>query len=138
MKYINQFNNKLHGEIIKLCHSMNLKPHNFVRGSKLFNNYQRVALIVLYIQSKKSLRDFVKDETGSLLPWKRWLQLPKIPAKSTLHDWLKSFNLDFIRKLLHQTISGLKPEIIAIDGSGIDSQFKSSYSRNIFNISKPF
>jgi len=127
MKYLNQFNNKLHASIIKLCHHTKLKPHNFVMGSKLFNNYQRVALIVLFIQSGKSLRDFVKDETGSLLPWKRWLQLPKIPAKSTLHDWLKSFNLNFIRNLLHQTIADVKPKIVAIDGSGVDSQFKSSY-----------
>ena len=127
MNYINQFNNKLHEDIIKLCHHAKLKPHNFIMGSKLFNNYQRVALIILFIQSGKSLRDFVKDETGSLLPWKRWLQLPKIPAKSTLHDWLKSFNLGFIRKLLHQTISDIKPEIIAIDGSGIDTYHRSSY-----------
>lgn len=125
--YINQFNNKLHKEIIKLCHHAKLKPHNFVMGSKLFNNYQRVALIILFIESGKSLRDFVRDDKGSLLPWKRWLQLPKLPAKSTLHDWLKSFNLDFIRELLHQTIVGIKPEIVAIDGSGIDTYHKSSY-----------
>ena len=73
MTYINQFNNTLHADIIKLCHHAKLKPHNFVMGSKLFNNYQRVALIILFIQSEKSLRDFVKDETGSLLSWKRWL-----------------------------------------------------------------
>lgn len=96
-------------------------------GSKLFNNYQRVALIVLLTESGKSLRDFVRDDKGSLLPWKRWLQLPKIPAKSTLHDWLKSFNLEFIRELFHKTISGVKPKIVAIDGSGTDAQYKSSY-----------
>ena len=125
--YINQFNNKLHRDIIKLCHHAKLKPHNFVMGSKLFNNYQRVALIILFIESGKSLRDFVRDDKGSLLPWKRWLQLPKLPAKSTVHDWLKSFNLNFIRELLHQTIAGIKPEIVAVDGSGIDTYHKSSY-----------
>ncbi len=53
MTYINQFNNGLHKEIIKLCHHAKLQPHNFVRGCKLFDNYQRVTLIILFIQSKK-------------------------------------------------------------------------------------
>lgn len=127
MTHLNQFSNKLHGEVIKLCHCAKLKPHNFVRGCKLFNNYQRVSLIVLFIESKKSLRDFIRDDKGSLLPWKRWLQLRKIPSKSTLHSWLKTFDLTFIRELLHQTISGITPEIVAIDGSGVDTQYKSSY-----------
>ena len=121
------FSNRLHKEILKLCHCAKLKPHNFVRGCKLFNNYQRVALIVLYIQSGKSLRDFIGNLDGSLTAWKHWLQLRKIPAKSTLHSWLKTFNLDFIRKLLQQTITGIKPEIVAVDGSGVDTQYKSSY-----------
>lgn len=121
------FSNKLHGEILKLCHCAKLKPHNFIRGCKLFNNYQRVALIVLYIQSGKSLRDFTSNLNGSLNSWKHWLQLKKLPCKSTLHLWLKTFNLEFIRELLHQTISGIKPEIVAIDGSGVDTQYKSSY-----------
>ena len=121
------FSNNLHKEIIKLCHCAKLKPHNYVRGCKLFNNYQRVALIVLYTQSGKSLRDFLSNLDGSLTAWKHWLQLRKLPAKSTLHSWLKTFNLDFIRQLLHQTISGIKPEIVAIDGSGVDTHYKSSY-----------
>lgn len=127
MLHTTQFSNKLHGKILKLCHLAKLKPHNFVRGCKLFDNYQRVALIILFIQSGKSLRNFCNNLDGSLNSWKHWLQMKKLPAKSTLNDWLKSFNLDFIRELLHQTISGIKPEIVAIDGSGIDTQFKSSY-----------
>jgi len=121
------FSNKLHKEILKLCHCAKLKPHNFVRGCKLFNNYQRVALLVLYIQSGKSLRNFTNDLTGSLVSWKHWLQLKKLPSKSTLHLWLKTFNLNFIRELLHFTISGIKSKIVAIDGSGVDTQYQSSY-----------
>jgi hypothetical protein len=121
------FNNKLHKQILKLCHCAKLRPHNFVRGSKLFDNYQRVALIVLFIQSGKSLRDFTGNLNGSLNSWKHWLQLKKLPSKSTLHLWLKTFNLKFIRELLHQAISGIKSEIVAVDGSGIDTYHKSSY-----------
>lgn len=127
MQYINQFNNRLHAQIIKLCHHAKLKPHNFVRGCKLFDNYQRVGIIILYIQSQKSLRNFINDETDSLLIWRQRLKMKKLPAKSTLHDWLKSFNLDFIRKLFEFTISEEKPEIVAIDGSGVDSYYQSSY-----------
>jgi hypothetical protein len=67
-----------------------------VRGCKLSNNYQRVALIDLFIQSGKSLRDFTANLNGSLNAWKHWFQLKKLPSKSTHHFWLKSFNLDFI------------------------------------------
>jgi len=127
MRYINQFSNKLHAEVIKLCHLSKLKPHDFVRGCKLFDNYQRVSLIVLFIQSNKSLRRFLSNIDGSLTAWKHWLKLKKIPSKSTLHSWLKKFDLNFIRELFSLTISGLKPEIVAIDGSGVETQYKSSY-----------
>jgi hypothetical protein len=40
---------------------------------------------------------------------------------------LKTFNLVFIRNLLHFTILGVKPEIVAIGGSGVDTQYQSSY-----------
>ena len=122
-----QFNNNLHAEILKLCHFAKLKPHNFVRGCKLFDNYQRVGIIVLFIMSKQSLRDFIRDERDTLLIWKHRFQLKKIPSKSTLHSWLKSFDLSFIRKLLGFTILGETPEIIAIDGSGVDSYYQSNY-----------
>jgi len=134
------FTNKLHKEVLKLCHSAKLKPHNFVRGCKLFDNYQRVALIVLYIQSGKSLRRFVSNIDASLTAWKHWLQLKRLPAKSTLHKWLKTFNLSFIRELFNLTISDLKPEIVAIDGSGVDTYYKSSYyqkSLTDFGFRKP-
>lgn len=127
MQYINQFSNKLHAEVIKLCHHAKLKPHDFVRGCKLFDNYQRVALIVLFIQSNKSLRSFLSNVDGSLTAWKHWLKFKKIPSKSTLHSWLKKFDLNFIRELFGLTIAGLKPEIVAIDGSGVETQYKSSY-----------
>lgn len=64
------FSNKLHKEILNLCHCAKLKPHNFVRCCKLFNNYQRVALVILFIQSGKSRRDFTTNLNGSLNAWK--------------------------------------------------------------------
>lgn len=121
------FSNKLHAEILKLCHCAKLKPHNFVRGCKLFDNYQRVALVVLYYQSGKSLRRFLSNIDGCLTSWKHWLQLKKIPGKSTLHDWLQSFTVDFIRDLIRFSLENPNPELVAIDGSGIEAQYKSPY-----------
>ena len=127
MKYINQFNNKLHGNIIKLCYCAKLKPHNFVMGSKLFNNYQRVAILVLYIQSGKSLRRFISNLDGSLTAWKHWLQLKRLPEKSTLHDWLVSFSVSFIRDLIRFSLENPNPDLVAIDGSGIEADHKTNY-----------
>ncbi|MFP4402257.1 MAG: hypothetical protein ACLFPL_03405 [Candidatus Nanoarchaeia archaeon] len=69
------------------------------------------------------LRDFVKDKIDSLLIWKQRLQLRKIPSKSTLHSWLKTLSLIFIRKLFEFTIKDETPQIIAIDGSGVDKGY---------------
>ncbi len=124
------FTNSLHKEILKLCHSLRLRPHNFVRGCKLFNNYQRVAIIVLYIQSGKSLRRFVSNLDGVLTAWKHWLQLKHIPGKSTLHDWLKSFSVSFIRDLIRFSLENSNPELVAIDGSGIDADHKTTYYKH--------
>ena len=125
MDYLNQFNNEFHREIISICHSLNLKEHNFSRGCKLYTNYQRICIMFLFIRSKKSLRDFCAEFEET--KWKSWLQLKKCPSHSTLHHWFKYFSLDFLRKLIEKTLINQTPKVLAIDGTGIDSQFKSSY-----------
>ncbi len=124
------FTNSLHMEVLKLCHSLRLRPHNFVRGCKLFNNYQRVSIIVLYIQSGKSFRRFVSNIDGSLTIWKHWLQLKRLPKKSTLHKWLKFFSVSFIRNLIRLSLENPNPDIVAIDGSGIDADHKTTYYKH--------
>ena len=47
--------------------------------------------------------------------------LREIPGKSTLNDWMKLFKLDTIRKIHNMLVSKQKPEIMAIDATGIDS-----------------
>ena len=113
--------------IYKLCGFAKIERYNFNRGCKLFDNYQRITLLVIYIQSKKSLREFVSNRDGVLSYWKSKLKLKKIPSKSTLHSWLKSFSTDIIRILLNTTICHLNPKILAIDGTGIDANHNSSY-----------
>jgi hypothetical protein len=123
--YINQFRNNLHEQIIKVCHSLKLELHFNHRGPKQFDNYQRVALIILYIRSKKSLRDFLEEFEEN--KWKNWLQFRHIPAKSTLHDWLKLFELKIIRELNKQLTKDILPVLTAIDGTGLDSNLSSKH-----------
>ena len=96
------FNNKLEKQLIKTFHSSNLPLHFNWKGNKKFTNYQRISIIILYFRSKKSLRDFV-DEDLPESKWISYLGLKKIPRKSTLHDWLKLFDLKLIRKI-HQKV----------------------------------
>lgn len=120
-----QYENKLHKQIIKLCHSLELPLHYNHKGPKVFTNYQRIGLIVLFLRSRKSLVEFVKELYESR--WPVWFGLKEIPGKSTLHDWLKLFDLSFIRKLLECFLTQEKPLVMAIDATGIDSWQRSRH-----------
>lgn len=128
---------KLNEDILKLCHKMELPLHYNHRGPKEFTNYQRVGLIVLFHRSRKALRDFVKELCESL--WPRWLGLRRIPGKSTLHDWLKMFNVPNVRKFNELLIEKEQPSLLAIDGTGIDSWQRSRhYQRRIGDPYMPY
>ena len=122
------FTNNLHKDILKLCHSLRLRPHNSVRGCKLFDNYQRVAILVLHIRSGKALRTFCEEFSET--KWRHWLQLKKLPKKSTLHSWLQLFSVSFIRNLIRFSLENPNPDLVAIDGSGIEADHKTSYYKH--------
>ncbi len=115
----NQYEVKLHHQILKLCHEMELPLHDFRRGCKLFTNYQRVALIVLFMRSKKALRKFTAELVES--KWPKWLGLRELPGKSTLHDWLTKWNVSWLRNILNKIVADKKPSLMAIDATGFDS-----------------
>ncbi len=120
----NQYNNPLEKELIKLFHQSNLPLHSNKTGNKEFTNYQRISLIILFRRSKKALRDFIKELQES--KWISWLGLRRIPSKSTLHYWIKNFEMKTIRQLFRQ----LKPKksgLTAIDGTGFDSFHRSRH-----------
>jgi hypothetical protein len=119
--------NKLEKQLINLFHSSNLPLHFNKTGNKEFTNYQRVSIIILFHRSKKSLRDFVEELKES--KWISWLGLKKIPKKSTLHDWLKIFNMKIIRKL-SKVLLPKEIKLTAIDGTGIDSWQRSRHYEN--------
>ncbi|MBR9702756.1 transposase, partial [Candidatus Woesearchaeota archaeon] len=120
-----QYEVELHSQILKVCHEMELSLHDFSRGCKLFTNYQRFALIVLFQRSGKALRKFVSELKESL--WPKWLGLREIPGKSTLHGWLKKWDVSFLRNILATTVVEQESSLMAIDATGFDSWQRSRH-----------
>lgn len=120
----NQYNNPLEKEFIKLFHSSNLPIHSNKTGNKEFTNYQRISVIILFRRSKKALRDFIRELQES--KWTSWLDLKRIPSKSTLHYWIKHFEMKTIRQLFN-IIKPRKSMLTAIDGTGFDSFHRSRH-----------
>jgi len=105
-----------------------MHPNYF--GPKIFNEYQRIALITIFRRSQKSLRDFVDFLLESR--WPRWLDLRAIPGKSTISDWCKKYSLGFVRNLHRKLLRKTTASLLAIDATGIDSWQRSRhYERRI-------
>ena len=119
-----KYNNKIEEQLIKLFHESGLPLHFNKTGNKEFTNYQRVSIIILFYKSKKSLRDFIEEFKET--KWISWLGLKKIPKKSTLHDWLKIFNMKTVRKIC-KVLLPKKIELTSIDGTGFDAWQKSRH-----------
>jgi len=120
-----KFNNKLEEQLNNLFHSSGLPLHFNKTGNKEFTNYQRISIIILFRRSGKSIRAFIEEDLSES-KWISWLGLKKIPAKSTLHDWLKIFKMKTIRHLLRLLIPK-KIELTSIDGTGFDSWQRSRH-----------
>jgi hypothetical protein len=116
--------NRLQKQLLNLFHSSDLPMHFNKTGNKEFTNYQRVSIIILFVRSKKSLRDFILEFRES--KWTSWLGLKRIPMKSTLHDWLKLFDMKLIRKI-HQITLPNEVLLTSIDGTGFDSWQRSRH-----------
>lgn len=132
-----QYESKLHNQVLKLCHEMELSLHCNHRGPKVYTNYQRVALLVLFVRSRKALRDFVHDLYESR--WPMWLGLKEIPSKSSINSWMRGLDLSFVRSLLCQSVEEHEPMLMAVDATGIDSWQRSRhYERKIGLDHMPF
>jgi len=119
-----KYNSKMEEQLINLFHETDLPLHFNKTGNKEFTNYQRVSIIILFYKSKKSLRDFVVDFQES--KWISWLGLRKIPRKSTLHDWLKMFDMKTVRKIC-KVLRPKNVELTSIDGTGFDAWQRSRH-----------
>lgn len=119
-----KFNNRLEEEINNLFHSSDLPMHFNKTGNKEYTNYQRIFTIILFHKSGKSLREFIVDFQDT--KWISWLGFIKVPKKSTLHDWLKIFDIKCIRKICNLLLPE-KVELTAIDGTGFDAWQRSRH-----------
>ena len=119
-----KFNSKLEEQLVNLFHSLNLPMHFNKTGNKEFTNYQRISIIILFYKSNKSLRDFSDDFEES--KWSSWLGLKKKIKKSTLHDWLKLFNMKIVRKIC-KAFRPKKVELTSVDGTGFDAWQRSRH-----------
>jgi len=118
------YNNRLEEQLIKLFHSSDLPLHFNKTGNKEFTNYQRISIIFLFEQSGKSIRVFIDEFRNS--KWVSYLGLKKIPEKSTLHDWLKIFDMKMIRKMC-RVLLPKRIELTSIDSTGLDSWQRSRH-----------
>ena len=135
-KILSEHYNNLHKELLNLFHSSGMPMHFNKTGDKRFNNYQRISLIILLRRSKKSLRDFIDELRESR--WTSWLGLKKIPGKSTLHDWIKLFEMKTIRQLF-RLLRPKESKLTAIDGTGFDSWQRSrQYAKRIGEPPMPY
>jgi len=123
--------NNLEKQLLNLFHSSDLPLHFNHKGNKQFTNYQRISLVIIFRRENKSIRDFIEWLVES--KWISWLGLKKIPGRSTLHDWLDLFDLELIRKLIDFSVDKENLRVTAIDGSGIETNFKSSYYKKRLN-----
>ena len=132
-----KFNNKLEEQLINLFHESDLPLHFNKTGNKKFTHYQRVSIIILFQRSGKSIRAFI-DENLSESKWISWLGLKKIPKKSTLHDWLKIFNMKLIREICKVLLPD-NIELTSIDGTGFDSWQRSRhYEKRAGEVNIPY
>ena len=92
-----KYSSKMEEQLINLFHELDLPLHFNKTGNKEFTNYQRISIIILFYKNRKSIRDFIVDFQETR--WISWLGLEKIPKKSTLHDWLRLFDMKTIRKI---------------------------------------
>ena len=120
----NQFSNPMQEEFIKLFNRSGLPLYFNKTGYKDFTNFQRISFIILFRRSGKSLRDFIVETSES--KWISWLGFIRIPSKSTLHNWIKLFEMKTIRQLF-SFLKPKSPSITAIDGTGFDSFHRSRH-----------
>jgi len=113
-------------ELNELILSLDLPKYSNKKGNKQFTDVQKLSCVILYFRSKLSLREFC-DYFNNESSWPRDLGLKYEIKKSTLNDWVKIFDLNFLKEILDQTNKGDKPKILGIDGTGLSSKYKSSY-----------
>ena len=122
---LKQYNNEIEEQVLNFFHSLNGKLHSNHFGPKIFTEYQKLMLVMLYRRSKESYRRFTSLLHESR--WPKWLCLKEIPSKSSIHFWFQQLSKDLLKKLNTFLLRNEKPLIAAIDSTGIDSWQRSRH-----------
>lgn len=115
---------------------MGLPLHDNNLGPKVYSEFHKFSLVILFRRSKKVLRDFIAElyETK----WPSWLDLKQIPSKSVLHNWCKKYTVEFIRELNNTLLQNKKPALMAVDATGIDAYQRSKHYEKRAKITAKF
>jgi hypothetical protein len=116
---------KFLSEILKLYHAMDLPLHDNHFGPRIYSEFQKFSLVVLFRRSKKVLRDFITELYES--KWLSWLDFKQMPSKSVLHDWCKKYTVEFIRELNNTLLQNKNPTLMAVDATGVDAYQRSKH-----------
>jgi hypothetical protein len=120
----NQYDHPLQATFLKVFHAKNGKLHKNRLGPKIFTEFQKQILCILYRRSKLSYELFVKSLFESL--WPRWLKLKNIPGKSSIHRWMKELPSSLPRRW-YRLLAPKQKRLLAIDATGVDSWQRSRH-----------
>ena len=126
--HFNQYENALHEQLLKLFHLVEKRRFSNHLGPKLYCNFQKFALIVLFKRSGKALRKFIKELPESR--WIKWLGFCEIPSKTSLHRWIKEYSTRSLREFIQTLLKSEKPSLMAIDATGLESWQRSKHYEN--------
>jgi len=118
--------------ILKFYFSLGKSEYNSCFSKHEFTNYQRFVLLINYIKENKSLREFV-DWIKKKSTLVRFLQLKKIPSKSTLNSWFAMFDLELIKQKMRDFFKPTS-KILAVDGTGLETETKGNYIKKRFGL----
>ena len=115
---------------------MRLPLHDNALGPRVFSEFHKFSLVILFRRSKRTLRDFITElyETK----WPSWLNLRQIPSKSVLHNWCKKYTVEFLRELNRTFLRRKSPKLMAIDATGVDAYQRSKHYEKRAKIKQKF
>jgi|AntRauTorckE6833_2_1112554.scaffolds.fasta_scaffold33516_1 hypothetical protein len=117
---------ELYTEIKKLFHAGAQRLHTNYYGPKIYTDLQRLALLILRTRCGYTYKRFC-DEYLPESNWPRKLGLQELPSSASVWRWSQRFDMSFLRKLNDQLLLDEKPEVLAIDGTGLDADSKTAH-----------
>ena len=133
---VNQYEHPLKSAFLKVFHAGHGKLHENHFGPRIFTEYQKQALCLLYRRQNCSYRRFVT----LLVEWKwpSWLGLREIPCKSSMHRWMQALPAHLPRRW-YRLLAPKQNRLLAIDATGVDSWQRSRhYERRIGEAPLPY